>query len=259
MTKATFNPRDHFGYAIGKGLFSNMKQASIFGRSGPLTAGVLTDITAIPGMTTYLFPSNLAQSMEIVSNNAADNGVIYLVEGLDANFYEIEEVVTINGTTPVTLTKQFSRINHMGNVGTKANIGLISLRDVGGGGNTYSVGTARAQESNVGVYTIPRGYEAVIMQVIQSMQKASGTDDDLTVGVKYRLDRTGSNTPDGVFRIPFDSGVQRSGDSASEFFNVLPTPLRGPCDIKLFATADFGGSTAAARAALLLAKITESP
>jgi hypothetical protein len=258
MTKATFNPRDHFGYSIGKGLFSNMKQASIFGRSNVLAGDVITDVTTIPGLVTYVFPNNNGQAMEIVSDNAADTDVVYLIEGLDANFDEIQEVVTVNGTTPVTLVNEYARVNNIGNVGTKANAGRVSVQDVGGG-NTYSAASARSQESNVGVYTVPRGYEASILQVIQSMQKASGTDDDLTVGIKYRLDRTDSGTPNGVFRIPFDSGVQRSGDSASEFFNLLPAPLLGPCDIKLFATADTGGSIAAVRAALLLAKITESP
>ena len=123
-----FEPGLMFGYAIANGLMANMDSVAVFGRSKTLTVQTLTDITLIPGVTTYTFPDNAGQTMEIVSSNAADTAVIVLVEGLDANFDPQSETVTLNGTTAVPLTNEYARINRIGNVGTVAHVGNVSLQ-----------------------------------------------------------------------------------------------------------------------------------
>lgn len=253
MSKTVFNPSDHFGLAVGFGLFRDIKGHAVFGRSATLDGDVLTDITQIPGLVTYVYPSDDGEPMNVVSTDPLDVGQVYLVEGLDAQFNEISEEVTLNGTTPVPLVNEYSRINALGNVGTTPSAGDVSVTDIGGT-VTYSIATARAQQENDGIYTVPAGYSASVLRLINSLQKATGSDDDVTIGLKIRVDRDGSGKPSGVFRIPFDSGTQRSGDSSTEYANDIPEPIQGPADIKLFATSDTGGSVATGRLALLLAK-----
>ena len=56
----------------------------------------------------YAWPGS-ALTMSVVSSSASDTGQV-LISGLDANYESIFDVVTLNGTTPVTTTNQFFRI-----------------------------------------------------------------------------------------------------------------------------------------------------
>ena len=57
----------------------------------------------------YVFPS-AAQIMQVKSTDAADT-MNLLIQGLDANYDRISETVTLAGTSVVSTTKEFLRIN----------------------------------------------------------------------------------------------------------------------------------------------------
>ena len=72
------------------------------------------------------------------------------IVGLDANYNEIEEVVTL----PQTTTQAFFRINDVIFLGTGGNAGLITVAN---GGTNYAairIGDGRNQAS---IYTVPAG------------------------------------------------------------------------------------------------------
>jgi hypothetical protein len=54
-----------------------------------------------------------AQQLSLVSTSASDTAVSILINGLDANYNIQTEVVALNGTTPVTTTNSFFRINDL--------------------------------------------------------------------------------------------------------------------------------------------------
>lgn len=59
-----------------------------------------------------------AQQLQIVSDSIADTSAgtgarTILITGLDANYAEISETITMNGTTNVTTTNSYLRLNHM--------------------------------------------------------------------------------------------------------------------------------------------------
>lgn len=82
----------------------------------------------------YVFPS-AASTMTLSSDDANDTSAgtgarTVLIAGLDSNYNEISETVTLNGTTAVTTTNEWFRINNMrvASAGTgKTNAGSLFL------------------------------------------------------------------------------------------------------------------------------------
>ena len=97
----------------------------------------------------YTFPTE-ALTMSCVSSSASDTMSI-LIQGLDANYAAIDDVVTLTGTTPVSTNIQFFRINTVvilsGN-----NVGNISLTN---GGTTYAYIEAAHGTEQAIIYTTP--------------------------------------------------------------------------------------------------------
>ena len=107
----------------------------------------------------YTFPST-AVIMSAVSTSASDTmGLV--ITGLDADYKEISETVTLTGVTPVSTTKSFLRINYV-QIATGSNVGEI---DITNGGTVYghiSVGNGVQQSS---VFSVPAGQSLYITQI----------------------------------------------------------------------------------------------
>ena len=107
----------------------------------------------------YTFPST-AVIMSCVSTSASDTmGLV--ITGLDADYKEISETVTLTGVTPVSTTKSFLRINYA-QIATGTNVGEI---DISNGGTVYghiSVGNGVQQSS---VFSVPAGQSLYITQI----------------------------------------------------------------------------------------------
>lgn len=101
-------------------LMVQLARGQIAGHRGVIRQGLNPDIDSGAGLVSiwdfgglYAFPPS-ASIMTISSNNAADTAAgtgarTVRVGGLDANYTEISEVVTLNGTTPVNTVNQFLR------------------------------------------------------------------------------------------------------------------------------------------------------
>lgn len=138
------------------------------------------------------FPTE-AETWEIVSDNTNDTSAgsgarTVFVTGLDINFEEISELVTMNGTTPVTLTNSWYRTRSMlvitcGSSSTGGtNIGNITLR-VSGGGDTRLFMTADEGASNSSLFTIPAGKMSYPIQITYAVPK----NEDVLVRPRTRL------------------------------------------------------------------------
>jgi len=139
---------------IARELVVNTSVRNIFGTTGG-TANIVTSEFRTPWeeASNYAFPSS-AVTMSVVSSDAGDTGISLLLLGLDGDCNPISEVVAVNGTTTVTTTNSFYRINDA--VITVGNaVGDITVSN---GGTTYAkilAGTGRDQKS---VYTVPAGH-----------------------------------------------------------------------------------------------------
>lgn len=106
-----------------------------------------------------------ATALEVVSSSAADAAAgtgarTVLVSALDIDFVEFQEVLTLNGTTPVPMVKPAYRIQDIRMVSggsSMVNAGTINLRDVAGGTvrAIIPIGYGTARQSQ---YTVPAGH-----------------------------------------------------------------------------------------------------
>lgn len=98
-----------------------------------------------------------AGTLTVVSNNAADTAVTVLLSGLDSNYAPLTEVVTVNGTTTVTTTNSFLRLNSAVNIGSKSVTGTVSIAR---NGTVVAQIIDGANNTKMSIYTVPAGYTA---------------------------------------------------------------------------------------------------
>lgn len=111
-----------------------------------------------------------AVTLEAVSSNAADAAAgtgarTIRVEGLDSNYREQAETVTLNGTSAVALANSYLRINavRVSSVGSGgSNVGTITIRLTGAGTNIVQI-AAGYNQLHHGVYTVPAGKTGLIV------------------------------------------------------------------------------------------------
>ena len=107
----------------------------------------------------YVHPSAAVQ-MSCVSTSASDTMTI-VISGLDANYETIAEIVQLNGTTPVTTTNLFYRINSA-TILSGSNVGDITVSE---GGTVYANIEATLGTTQACVYTVPADHSLYIFRI----------------------------------------------------------------------------------------------
>ena len=97
-----------------------------------------------------------AQTIYCISTSASDTGTLTL-EGLDANYNEQSETVTLTGTSAVTTTNTFLRVFRM-TYGDSANVGTVTARVTSGTGTVVAQIDAAYAQTLMAVYTVPAGH-----------------------------------------------------------------------------------------------------
>lgn len=125
---------------------------------------ITTNATIWPKNTVYVFPT-VASVMTLYSSSVADTTQAVLIEGLNAQYEEISEVLVLNGQTGRTSTLAFFRINKMV-VLVDSPLGNISFgtgaATAGIPANTYGYIAATDNASMSAVYTVPAGWTLYI-------------------------------------------------------------------------------------------------
>lgn len=111
------------------------------------------------GTGTYAFPSSAVQ-MDVVSTSASDTMAI-VISGLDANYESIAEIITVTGTTPVTTTQSFYRINSA-TILAGSNVGNITLSN---GGTVYGYIGAGIGTTQACLFTTPADHSLYIFRI----------------------------------------------------------------------------------------------
>jgi len=136
----------------------------------------------------YIYPTT-AVAMTVTSlSGATDNGVQVVVEGLDANYDELSETVTLAGAGTAVTTGTFIRVNRGYIHGSQAPAGNITISN---GGTNYAYVNGDYQ-TLMALWTVPAGYTAYLKQT------------DITVHTeqnnKFGTIRIVSRSFGGVFR-----------------------------------------------------------
>jgi hypothetical protein len=145
-----------FELQVARGQIAGHTAVEIFGYSaaiantaqGPMWEGQ----TQSGGL--YAYPSSAAP-LVLVSTSTSDTSALSVqINGLDANYAPITETIALNGTTNVTTTQSFLRINSM--VTTNgANVGVITAKI---SSTTYAQINAGIGQTQMSIYTVPAGY-----------------------------------------------------------------------------------------------------
>lgn len=108
---------------------------------------------------TYAYPGSAVQ-MDAVSASASDTMAV-LISGLDDEYNSLAEIITMNGTSAVTTTNSFYRINSAV-ILAGSNVGDITISN---GGTTYAFIEAGIGTTQACVYTVPAKHSLYIFRI----------------------------------------------------------------------------------------------
>ncbi len=151
-----FGRNEPWNLQIGRGQITMHEQINIFGYQGAVSS---TYVPAWEVLGVYTYPAS-AVIMTVTSTSASDTAVSVLIRGLDANYNRITETVALNGTASILTTQAFLRIN--GLIATVGNaVGTITVKN---STVTYGQIAIGVGQSNMSIYTVPKGYTMYVEQ-----------------------------------------------------------------------------------------------
>jgi len=157
---------EQFNLNVARGKARGAKVINIFG----FNADTGTDMRALwelADSTDYVFPTS-AVNMTVTSA-AGDDGKTMKIFGLDANYEEIEELVTLNNATPPVTTLAFLRINNVVMI-SATNTANVTIAN---GGVTYARVDAGRSTNQASIYTVPAGCQFYLYRIDAFMNDAS--------------------------------------------------------------------------------------
>jgi hypothetical protein len=185
-------PAIDFYTAVGLGYLSpNVRRVTALGNNPDVDSGTVPeDIWTGGGLYPFL---TAATSLELVSSSASDAAAgvgarTILVSGLDADYVEQSDTVTLNGITAVALPRQYFRINQImvASAGTsETNVGTITLRNASAGA-TRGLIPASGGISRQAVYTVPAGHTLSIHSIFASLNRTNAIAKDIVIGFSFR-------------------------------------------------------------------------
>jgi len=185
--RGKFEPWD---LQIARGQIAYHQGIEIFGYSttvGSSAQGPLWEGLTLSGGT-YAYPSSAAQ-LVLVSSSASDNtSRSVFIEGLDANYNPITELIALNGTSNVTTTKSFFRINRM-SMYNSTNTGAITASI---SSTVYAKINAGVGQTQMSIYTVPAGY-SFYLSYVQYDASIGFTSSNYMIAAEYNKFNAGNN------------------------------------------------------------------
>ena len=157
---------DQFEVSVARGKVKGASVLNIFGFNAATTTNMRA-LWELANTTDYVFPS-AAVNMTVTSA-AGDDGKTMLIIGLDADYEEIQELVTLNNATPPVTTLAFFRINNVVMI-SATNTANVSVTN---GGVTYARVDAGRSTNQASIYTVPAGYCFLLYRIDAFMNDAS--------------------------------------------------------------------------------------
>lgn len=182
------------------------------------------------GAYTYL---GSAQQLLLWSESGSDTNVSVLISGLDATYAPITETVVLtNGSTGVTTTSSFLRVNNISLTRTPQNVGILHVGTSDKATTLAYIGTTSnnsAGRSQMTVYTVPAGYT---FYLTQSNWYTNQT------GSQTALYRSWTQSPSGLINIVLTFPMQQQYNSTK----VVPRPYPEKTDIQWQCASSSGSS-----------------
>ncbi|MCA9339275.1 MAG: hypothetical protein KDA17_00015 [Candidatus Saccharibacteria bacterium] len=169
-------------------IIDGVKPISQFGYNGDVDSAAAEDVWSQGG--SFAAPTT-ARVHAVVSGSANDAAAgtgarTVTIHGLDANWEEASETVTLTGTTPVNTTGSYVMINKM--VVATAGSGGVAAGAITATAATDSTVTcaieAAQNQSRQAIFAIPAGYTGVIQTVSGGCTVADASAVELSLTVK---------------------------------------------------------------------------
>jgi hypothetical protein len=142
--------------AVAAGHFEDTQAVNIFGVN-PVVGTTYETLWDYGGL--YSYPASAA-TLSAVSSSASDTMAV-LISGLDAGYWPITEVVTLTGTSAVTTTQAFLRVNSAV-ILAGSNVGNITITNDGTVLGYISIGKGLTQACN---FTVPVGHSLYLYRI----------------------------------------------------------------------------------------------
>ena len=209
---------------IARGQIMGHSTVNIYGYQ---TAVTTSFIPLWENATAYTYPGS-AITMNL-AGSAGDTASI-LIQGLDANYLQISETLTLTGATAVPTVNKYFRINSMSvAAGSSTNpSGAVTLKDVTNT-TTYAQINTGVGKTQAGIYTVPAGYTFYLSR-IEGYTSYNGNNANY---VNYRNYAIG---PSGV-------AVVSQQAPFSQFYHVqrvMPRPFAEKTDLQIQCSANTG-------------------
>lgn len=224
----------NYGLGIAKGQFQNVSATHRFGAVPAMSqnqTGTIWDVND----TTYPWASlATAGTLSIPAVNASDNGKSVVIEGLDADYVEQSETVTVSSSGAVTTTNSFIRVSqaYLTN-GSPINVGAINVQI---SGTTVCRISAGRGISLMAVYTIPSGHIGYLTKGVCTCQ--SGADATGNMYVRYFGQES--------FRVGHSFEVSGTGGEYQYDFSIpIKLPAKTDIDVRASVRSNNARLTAA--------------
>lgn len=240
MARTTITTNDHLITAM-LGQLDEYSIENKFGRNSAVGTSTLEPLTTSGTYQTPKTLTTLQVSSDNVNDTAAGTGARTVeVIGLGADFDEVSEVVTMNGTTPVVLSTQFYRVYRVRVMESGTYADQLSASHTGTITLEESDNTVWAQigvldsvfgagQSQIGVVSIPKGKNALVLGKNLTVESTKSIN-------AYFFVREGIN----VVEAPYTAMQLKEMEEGitDNFQMIMPAPMTyvtGPADIGFMA------------------------
>lgn len=243
-----------FELQVSRGQIQGHRNVTVFGFNPDVDTSQVS-VWPLPSLIT--FPSSALQ-MTVSSTSANDTAAgtgarTVVVQGLDANYNEVTETVTMNGQTAVTMTTAMLRINYAyvataGSGNSAAGDIYIGTGTVTSGvpATAYDIIKLDYNNTTTGSYTIPAGYTGYVSQGLFSSGQAGGSNQ-----VQGRLLTRGLNN------IRMTAAITTINNGVANY--VFEYPLAIPEKTTVEATAIGSSNNNACSSMFIIVLVKEGP
>lgn len=249
--QGTFEP---FELQVARGQIQGHRNVTVFGFNPDVDT---TQVSVWPLPSLITFPSSAIQ-MTVSSSSANDTSAgtgarTIVVQGLDADYNEVTETVTLNGQTAVTMTASLLRVNYAyvataGSANSAAGDIYIGTGLVTAGvpATVYDIIKLDYNNTTTGSYTVPASYTAYMSQGLFSTGQATGS-----TKVEGRLLTRGTNN------IRMTAAITTINNGVANY--VFEYPLAIPEKTTVEATAIGGANNNAVSSMFIFVLIKQGP
>lgn len=253
-------PSGNFFVDVARGLVDGHTAVRKFGRNDDIdTTSDPEDIWAGGGDRVYL---TSAETIDVASTSANDDAAgtharTVVLQGLNSAYEPISETITLDGTSTVTSSNSYLRINraYVASTGNQdnSNDGDITFDPTtsGSGSRQAFIGSGDGQ-TLIAHYTVPAGRTAYMVGGQLSITSSSGSS-----GVKEGQARLWKRPENGAWRIQSQFTARSDGTSIAPDINFsIPLIFEEKTDIKWTGEVDNNNTSIYVQYNLLLIQET---